>query len=131
MTLDKVGIPLALPEEYDQCNVTSKAYITGVNGDVDDFVDIPIKIHQNTSNLADEAGVSIGHELGHFFLFQQGYLHDDSHLKFFAEQLCELFGQELTLPVEYLSHIEKVDGATVAMLMELYSNRSNSSYPAY
>lgn len=114
---ERVGIPLASPdEEYTSDAIVTKAYITGVSVDVDE----PIRIHISPRNMEEMARMSLGHEFGHFFLFQQGYLHDDSGLKLWAEKFCDVFGRECALPSEYLEYIDTVDGSTVSSLMEMF-----------
>ncbi len=114
---EKVGIPLASPdEEYAPDPIVTKAYITGVSADVDE----PIRIHISPRNMEEMARMSLGHEFGHFFLYQQGYLHDDSDLKPWAEQFCDVFGREFALPSDYLGHIDTVDGSTISSLMEMF-----------
>ncbi|MGK2896294.1 MAG: ImmA/IrrE family metallo-endopeptidase, partial [Candidatus Saccharimonadales bacterium] len=98
-TVDRVGIPLAsVDEKYESDPIVTKAYIKGVHIDADEA----IRIHISPRNEEDQARFSLGHELGHFFLFQQGYTHDDSVLNPSAEQFCDFFGRELALPSGYL-----------------------------
>ncbi len=116
-TIEKVGIPLASPdEEYAFDPIIIKAYTSGVSVDANE----PIRIHISPRHMDDEARLSLGHELGHFFLFQHGYLHDDSDLKPVVEQFCDVFGREFALPVEYLESVDGVDGAVISSLMEIF-----------
>ena len=117
-TVEKVGIPLAsLGEEYASDAIITKAYITGVSTPE---IDEPIRIHISPHNMEERARMSLGHELGHFFLFQQGYLHDNTDLKSWAEQFCEVFGRECALPSGYLESIDTVDGQTISSLVEMF-----------
>lgn len=116
-TAAKLGIPLApFDAHYKSDPITTKAYITGVSTDVEE----PIGISISPLHIDEEARNSLGHELGHYFLFQQGYLHDDSYSKLSAEYFCDVFGREMALPSGYLEHIDTVDGAVIDRLKEMF-----------
>lgn len=116
-TATKLGIPLApFDDQYESDPVLTKAYITGVSTDVEE----PIGIYISPRNIEEEARISLGHELGHFFLFQQGYLHDDSNSKLSAEYFCDMFAREMALPSGYLEHIASVDGEVIGNLKEMF-----------
>lgn len=116
-TVGKIGIPLApFDEPYEADPIITKAYVTGVSTDAEE----PIRIHISPLNMDDKARYSFGHELGHFFLYQQGYLHDDPDTKLNAERFCDAFGQEVALPLRYMESIDRVDGRAITKITEMF-----------